>query len=166
MSHWTWSDSPSSTPPSAASAPPSTQTTRMTRFDVDAGRGGQVTVVGDGAHGLADLGPLQHEGDADQDDHRQDDRVEVAVGQGQQPVVPGPLRLVVRCRRGPSAVEGLDRVPGGEREPDRDDQCGDQAGAPAAERPPDPELVRRSDESADDHGDQCGHDQRDAVRLK
>src|SRR3954449_6223181 len=63
--------------------------------DVDPGRGGQVPVVRDRSHRLADLGALQHQRDQDQHDPRDDDRGQRPVGHGEDAVVDGPLALVV-----------------------------------------------------------------------
>jgi hypothetical protein len=132
----------------------------MTRLTLMPGGRREVSVVGHRPHRLPDLGALQHDGDQDQDGERDDDRCEVGVGHPEQAVVDRPLAAVVRVRLGPAAEDDLVQVPQQHRQADRDDQRGDQAGAAAAQRPPDGQLVERPDARADHHGDQRRGDER------
>src|SRR3954469_10352077 len=130
--------------------------------DVDPGRGGQVAVVRDGAHGLPDLRPLQHQRDQDEDDDRDDDRGQGAGRQGEEAVVDRALVLVADVGTRAAPEDDLDQVPQCQRQPDRDDQGGDESGASAAQWPPDRQVVEGADRSAHDQCQQCRPDQRDA----
>src|SRR3954449_7679914 len=128
--------------------------------DVDPGRGGQVAVVRDGSHRLADLGALQHQRDEHQHDHRHDDRGQGPVGHGENAVVDGALALVVGVGVGEPAVDDLDQVAQDQGQADRHDQRGDQAGAAAPQRPPQTPFVEDADAGPGDHRDDRGRDQR------
>src|SRR4051812_35859382 len=78
--------------------------------DVDPGGGGQVAVVRDRPHRLADLGALQHERDQHEHDDRHDDRGQVGVGQPDQAVVDRPAPADTLVGVGSAAVDQLDEV--------------------------------------------------------
>src|SRR3954454_15333149 len=131
--------------------------------DVDPRRGGQVAVVRDGAHRLADLGALEHQRDEHQHDRRDDDRGQGPVGHGEDPVVDRPLALVVGVGVGEPAVDDLDQVAQHQRQADGDDERGDQAGAATAQRTPQAPFVEDADAGSGDHRDDRGRDQRDTA---
>src|SRR4051794_32105139 len=131
--------------------------------DVDPGGGGQVPVVRDRPHRLADLRALQHQRDQQQHDHRDDDRGQRPVGHGEDPVVDRALALVVGVGVGEPAVDDLDQVAQHQRQADGDDQRRDQPGAPAAQRPPQAPFVQDADAGSGDHRDDRGRDQRDTA---
>jgi hypothetical protein len=122
-------------------------------LDVDARRGGEIAVVGDGPHRLADAGERERRGDEHQDRHGDHHDHEVAGRDGEPPEVDATLDLEVAVEAVPAAEDVQDDVAEEDREPDRHDEHRHQAGSTAAERPPDT-LVEQAAGDATEHGRQ------------
>ena len=137
---------PKKMPPSAASAPPSIHTMTDDALDVDARGLGQVLVVGHRPHGPADAGVLEHEPHAEDHDDREHDDDQVARRDRDRPEVQRLLDDVLGVGLRLGLEEQEDHVAQQQRQADRDDEHLDQPGPPVAQRSPQPQLGRATEE--------------------